>query len=119
GAGPGRGCAGAAGELIAGRTHTMSPGCVSARMRVQGGAARGRPDGSPPGGVGTMSPTRVRLLGRTAALLGLLLVPALPATAQSTGTVTGRVVDAATQQPLVGAQVLIEGTGLGGLANDD
>jgi TonB-linked SusC/RagA family outer membrane protein len=66
-----------------------------------------------------MSPNRVRLLGRTAALLGLLLVPALPATAQSTGTVTGRVVDAATQQPLVGAQVLIEGTGLGGLANDD
>ncbi|MHB1169434.1 MAG: SusC/RagA family TonB-linked outer membrane protein [Longimicrobiales bacterium] len=66
-----------------------------------------------------MSPNRVRSLGFAAALLGLVLGPALPAAAQSTGTVTGRVVDVATQQPLVGAQVMIDGTGLGALANDE
>ena len=66
-----------------------------------------------------MSPNRVRSLGFAAALLGLVLMPALPAAAQSTGTVTGRVVDVTTQQPLVGAQVMIEGTGLGALANDE
>jgi TonB-dependent SusC/RagA subfamily outer membrane receptor len=49
--------------------------------------------------------------------LGLLLFGAVPAQAQSAGTVTGRVVDAATQQPLVGAQVSVVGTPLGGLAN--
>ena len=66
-----------------------------------------------------MAPNRVWRLGLAAALLGLVLMPALPASAQNTGTVTGRVVDAATQQPLVGAQVVITGTTLGGLAGDD
>lgn len=36
-----------------------------------------------------MSPNRVRSLGFAAALLGLVLMPALPAAAQSAGTVTG------------------------------
>jgi TonB-dependent starch-binding outer membrane protein SusC len=40
------------------------------------------------------------------------------AAAQSTGTVTGLVRDAVSQAPLAGAQVSLEGTGLGGLVNN-
>jgi TonB-linked SusC/RagA family outer membrane protein len=66
-----------------------------------------------------MTPHRVRWIGLATALAGLMLASAVPAAAQSTGTVTGRVLDAATQQPLVGAQISIGGTGLGGLAGND
>ncbi|MEM7416281.1 MAG: TonB-dependent receptor, partial [Gemmatimonadota bacterium] len=43
---------------------------------------------------------------------------ALPAVAQNTGTVTGLVRDAVSLAPLAGAQVAIEGTGIGGLVNN-
>ncbi len=42
---------------------------------------------------------------------------AMPTAAQ-TGTITGQVVEARTQRPLAGAQVLIAGTGLGTLTNN-
>jgi len=49
--------------------------------------------------------------------LGLLpLLQPLPALGQTTGTVEGTVVAAGSQRPLVGAQITIEGTGLGALA---
>ena len=43
---------------------------------------------------------------------------AVGVTAQNTGTVTGMVRDAATLAPLAGAQVSVEGTGVGGLVNN-
>ncbi len=51
-------------------------------------------------------------------LLGILLV-GIPGvlSAQATGTVAGRVVDAASQRPLSEAQVYIPGTGIGALSN--
>lgn len=64
-----------------------------------------------------MTPIRVRWAGLAPVLLGLLLAGAMPAAAQSTGTITGRVVDAASQQALAGAQVSVVGTTHGGLAN--
>jgi TonB-linked SusC/RagA family outer membrane protein len=51
------------------------------------------------------------------AVLTLALASVAPVAAQGTGTVRGKVIDAITQRPLAGAQVLIEGTTLGGLAN--
>ena len=56
-----------------------------------------------------------------ATALGLgaaLLFAAAPALAQ-TGQITGQVTDRSTQQPLVGAQVYIEGTSFGGLTQDN
>lgn len=47
----------------------------------------------------------------------LSLFIALPLAAQDTGSVRATVVDAVTERPLTGAQVLIAGTGRGGLAN--
>ena len=38
---------------------------------------------------------------------------------QQTGTVTGRIIDAATQQPLPGAQIVVVGTTLGTLTNQE
>jgi TonB-dependent starch-binding outer membrane protein SusC len=61
-----------------------------------------------------MSKVRPILYG-SLALLAFLLVPAL-ASAQ-TGTVQGQVVDASTGQPLPSTQISVEGTGLGGLTN--
>lgn len=61
-----------------------------------------------------MSKVRPILYG-SLALLAFLLVPAL-ASAQA-GTVQGQVVDASTGQPLPSAQISIEGSGLGGLSN--
>lgn len=59
-----------------------------------------------------------RQLWRVAAvLLGLIASPAL-ASAQQSGTITGRVVDRATQQPLPDAQVLIAGTQRGTRTNE-
>jgi TonB-dependent starch-binding outer membrane protein SusC len=46
-------------------------------------------------------------------LLGLLLWAAPPLAAQEGGTITGRVVDAATQAPISGAQVRVQGTARG------
>jgi TonB-linked SusC/RagA family outer membrane protein len=67
-----------------------------------------------------MTPNRVRSLGLAAATVaGLMLAAVLPAAAQSTGTVTGRVVDGNTQQPLIGAEVVIPGTDVHGLANEE
>ncbi len=48
-----------------------------------------------------------------------LLALAVPAGAQQRATVTGRVTDAATMGPLVGAQVQIEGTNYGQLTNTE
>jgi TonB-dependent starch-binding outer membrane protein SusC len=45
----------------------------------------------------------------------LVMFAAVPAAAQQTGTVTGIVTDAMTGQPLVGVQIQIAGTNLGGL----
>ena len=50
-----------------------------------------------------------------AAVLGL----ALPALAQTTGKIEGRVRDAQSGQPLAGAQVLVTGTTLGNITNED
>ncbi len=49
----------------------------------------------------------------------LALAPPSTARAQERGTVTGRVMEAGSQQPLSGAQVVIEGTNFGGLSNVD
>ena len=61
-----------------------------------------------------MSKARPILYG-SVALLAFLFAPALAAA--QTGTVQGQVVDANTGQPLPSAQVTVEGTGLGGLTN--
>ncbi|HEX6939850.1 MAG TPA: SusC/RagA family TonB-linked outer membrane protein [Longimicrobiales bacterium] len=66
-----------------------------------------------------MTPSQVRRTGLAVVLAGLALAGAAPVAAQSTGTVTGRVVDAGTQQPLAGAQVTVGGTQLGALANEN
>src|SRR5690606_20188137 len=107
-----------AADLQAEAFKGVHPGAERARGCTRG-MARGRPGLIATRRRRTMAPNRVWRLGLAAALLGLVLMPALPASAQNTGTVTGRVVDAATQQPLVGAQVVITGTTLGGLAGDD
>jgi TonB-dependent starch-binding outer membrane protein SusC len=52
-----------------------------------------------------------------AAAVALLCVWAQPAAAQATGALRGQVVDAATQRPLVAAQVHIAGTNRGGLTD--
>jgi TonB-linked SusC/RagA family outer membrane protein len=54
---------------------------------------------------------------RSITALSLLAIVALPAAAQQRGTVTGQVIDAAAMGPLEGAQVVIEGTNFGALAN--
>jgi TonB-dependent starch-binding outer membrane protein SusC len=57
-----------------------------------------------------------RLRWPIAMLFAMALIPAA-ASAQARGTVTGSVVDAATQRPLSGAQITIAGTQLGTLTN--
>lgn len=47
-------------------------------------------------------------------LLGLVAAPAF---AQQTGQVTGRVTSASTGEPIVGAQIVVQGTGIGTLTN--
>lgn len=55
-----------------------------------------------------------------ALLVSLLLgVAAGPAWAQTTGKVQGRVIDAQTGQPLAGAQIVVVGTRLGNITNED
>src|SRR2546425_967639 len=57
------------------------------------------------------------------ALAGALLCAAasLPplGAQQPTGTITGQVIDSATRQPLVGVNVVVEGTGLGAITGED
>ncbi len=38
---------------------------------------------------------------------------------QPTGTITGQVIDSASRQPLVGVNVVVEGTGLGAITRED
>ena len=57
--------------------------------------------------------------GRSLAIaLAFVGFGAVGASAQNTGTVTGLVRDAVSLAPLSGAQVSIEGTGIGGLVNN-
>jgi hypothetical protein len=51
--------------------------------------------------------------------LGLALFGARTADAQVTGKIIGTVTDSDTGQPLVGAQVVVEGTNLGNVTNED
>lgn len=55
---------------------------------------------------------------RLIAAATIVLLAASPALSQSTGTVTGQVLEISTERPLVGAQVSIAGTGLGTLTNE-
>jgi TonB-linked SusC/RagA family outer membrane protein len=56
---------------------------------------------------------RIGLRAVLGAAVALALASASAATAQQRGTVTGAVLDQATQQPVVGAQVVVTGTQLG------
>lgn len=61
-----------------------------------------------------------RSTGLRAFLVTLLLALfAMPAAAQTAGKIEGRVTDQATGQPLAGAQVVVVGTTLGNLTNQD
>jgi hypothetical protein len=88
-----------------------------------GGFDRAALSGSP-----TLDPARLRpripshhrsalRVGRLLPLLAVLYVPAVAA-AQTAGKVEGHVTDEDTGQPLPGAQVLIEGTRLGNIADE-
>ena len=59
-----------------------------------------------------------RLLRRILAGTVVMLVPAVAVYAQATGTITGRVTDRSTQQPIADAQVLIVGTTRGARTSD-
>jgi hypothetical protein len=54
---------------------------------------------------------------RLCALLALALAPLVSARAQTSGLITGRVVDALNQQPIAGAVVTVEGTGRGAVTD--
>src|SRR5512135_1925385 len=62
------------------------------------------------------SPRFSRLCFRSALATLLILLPAL-GSAQNTGSIQGRVIDAATQAPIAGAQLSIVGTSRGVLTN--
>lgn len=65
-------------------------------------------------------PSYVRIprpVARVVALLAMLAVPLGTASAQATGTIRGRVLDAASQRPVPEAQVNVTGTTLGAVAN--
>ncbi|MGY8776495.1 MAG: TonB-dependent receptor plug domain-containing protein, partial [Longimicrobiales bacterium] len=57
-------------------------------------------------------------VSRTVAALAFTMFSAVGLAAQSTGTITGLVRDGLNLAPLAGAQVSIEGTGIGGLVNN-
>ncbi|HYO47136.1 MAG TPA: TonB-dependent receptor, partial [Gemmatimonadota bacterium] len=59
------------------------------------------------------------VLPLVAAVLTCLVLSAASAFAQVTGKVVGTVTDSDTGQPLVGAQVVVEGTNLGNVTNED
>ena len=56
---------------------------------------------------------------RLAILLGLCAAFAVPATAQTTYTITGTVIEAGTDEPVIGASVLLEGTRFGAASDID
>jgi TonB-dependent starch-binding outer membrane protein SusC len=60
----------------------------------------------------------LRLLTGTLAALLILVAPAI-VQAQETGTITGQVVDGATNQPLAGVQMFVAGTTLGSITNQE
>ena len=60
----------------------------------------------------------VKVARNFAIALAFMVFGAVGVTAQNTGTVTGLVRDATTLAPLAGAQVAVEGTGVGGLVNN-
>lgn len=66
-----------------------------------------------------MAFSRVTLLGTRSMIASLVLLVMVPVSisAQQPGSITGRVVGAATERPLAGAQVVVDGTGLGGMTN--
>ncbi|MDT8341160.1 MAG: SusC/RagA family TonB-linked outer membrane protein [Longimicrobiales bacterium] len=65
-----------------------------------------------------MGTSRVRrMTSRLTGAFTLLALTTLPLAAQSTGSIRATVTDGVTARPLVGAQVSVEGVGLGGLAN--
>jgi TonB-dependent starch-binding outer membrane protein SusC len=61
--------------------------------------------------------SRARTLLSIAAAAAMLGGTALPAAAQATGTIRGRVIEASTQRPLNGVQVSVPGSGRGSLTN--
>ena len=65
------------------------------------------------------SSTFARLSGLAAGVLLLLVLSSGSAFAQVSGKVQGTVTDQDTGQPLVGAQVVVEGTNLGNVTNED
>ncbi|MBA2246330.1 MAG: carboxypeptidase-like regulatory domain-containing protein, partial [Gemmatimonadetes bacterium] len=50
-------------------------------------------------------------------LVGVALLAAAHVEAQGTGTIRGQVVDAATQRPLTGVQIVVAGVNRGGLTD--
>lgn len=65
-----------------------------------------------------MGRSYVRWVGsRLVGAFAVLALAAAPAAAQATGSIRAVVTDGVTARPLIGAQVSVEGTGLGGLAN--
>jgi TonB-linked SusC/RagA family outer membrane protein len=85
----------------------MSVGSRSSRFRAQ------RPGGSSP-----FTEVMVIRLSRSlagAAILGALAAPV----AAQTGSITGQVLDRGTRAPLVGVQVYLEGTSIGGITQDN
>src|SRR5437763_11615773 len=60
-----------------------------------------------------------RLLPLAGALLCAAAAPTSMCAQQPSGTITGQVVDSATRQPLVGVNVVLEGTGLGAITRED
>ena len=60
----------------------------------------------------------VKVARNFAIALAFMVFGAVGVTAQNTGTVTGLVRDGTTLAPLAGAQVAVEGTGVGGLVNN-
>ncbi|HET9439047.1 MAG TPA: SusC/RagA family TonB-linked outer membrane protein [Longimicrobiales bacterium] len=59
------------------------------------------------------------MLKRTASILLVVLLTPLWASAQQRGTITGRVVDQATNTPLIGAQIVVAGTTMGTVTNQE
>ena len=64
-----------------------------------------------------MSRTSVRSLSAWLAMLAVVMLSATELTAQQAGTIRGRVIEAATQRPLSGVQVVVEGAERGALTN--
>ena len=66
-----------------------------------------------------MKHTKLWRTALTAAATWALFAHPLPAEAQQTGTVSGRVVDAASRQPVSQVQVMVQGTRIGTMTDDE